>query len=199
MEAEITKQNIAILTKQRNFFLGFSVIVLICCLILSVRVASDNRQVILVPGLSRDMGFSDSGVSVEVLEEMTTMILPLLLDLDHDSIDWKKRKVLDYISTLDPKYMEEIIAYYTNLKDRYKTFELSTRFGVKQYKADSKNLQVMASGLLRSHFGLEGYETQTASYLLSYDWVGGKLLLKEFKLVDEKKLKEEKENNYEEE
>jgi hypothetical protein len=42
------------------------------------------------PGLTQEVWTSDAGVSRSYLEETTAMFLPLLLDLNADSIDWKK-------------------------------------------------------------------------------------------------------------
>ena len=86
--------------------------------------------------------------------------------------------------------MKNIQSYFSDSKEKYKKFTLSTYFSIKSLKVDSKNLQVIAAGILTSRFGDKGFEVTPASYLLSYEWAGRQLRLKEFV-----KVKEDKEIN----
>ena len=65
-------------------------------------------------------------------------------------------------------------------------------------QVDSKNLQVVIEGVLTSTFGKRGFEQNTLKYLLSFDYVGGHLKLKEFTQV-KPKTKEGNDQNKEEE
>jgi len=91
--------------RQRNIFMFLSMVAISVCLILSVKLISSNERVILVPGLNKEVWTSNEGVSSGYLEEVTAMYLPLLLDLDHSSIDWKKEKLLAHVSQTDSSYM----------------------------------------------------------------------------------------------
>ena len=116
------------------------------------------------------------------------MYLPLLLDLDHESIDWKKEKLLAHVSQTDSLYMKSLSEYFARTKEKYKQFSLSTHFAVKKLETDEKELTVKAYGQLISRFGEKGFESIPAIYGLSFDWVGGKLYLQEFvKLNEESK------------
>ncbi len=190
MEINIKKQNIEAIGKQRNLFLGLSLVSILCCLLLGFKISSMEQKIVLVPGINQKMVISETGVSSSYLEEMTTMLLSLLLDLDFDSIDWKRERLFEYVSTNDPAALKNLAAYFAGVKEQYQTFGLSTHFSGKKYKTDSKKMQVIASGVLVSHFGAEGFEKKSVNYRLGFEWIAGKLLLKEFRLLSQEELEE---------
>lgn len=185
----IQKTNIANVAKQRNLFLGISIASVLSCVFLSFKISTMEQTTIIVPGVNQKMSISNVGVSRSYLEEMSAMLLPLLLDLDHDSLDWKRERLFEYVSTSDASYLRDLAAYFAKTKEQYKVFNLSTHFGCKSFRTDTKKLQVIASGILASHFGAEGFKKKTVHYLLSFEWIAGALLLKEFKLLNEEELK----------
>jgi hypothetical protein len=89
-------------------------------------------------------------------------------------------------------------SYFADKEDEHKKFGLSTFFAPKQMQVDSKNLQVVIEGVLTSTFGKRGFEQNTLKYLLSFDYIGGHLKLKEFTQV-KPKTKEGNDQNKEEE
>jgi hypothetical protein len=97
MEINIQKQNIASVAKQRNLFLGLSVASILSCLLLSFKISTMEQVTILTPGINQKMSISENGVSRSYLEEVSTMILPLLLDLDFDSIEWKRERLFENV------------------------------------------------------------------------------------------------------
>lgn len=188
MSEFIRSQNIEMIAKQRNVFIAISIISVICSLLLSIRLVTLDDRIILVPSLNQEVWTSKDGVSSSYLEETTTMYLPLLLDLDSDSIDWKRQHLMSHISQSDPKYIKALTEYFARIKEQYKQFSLSTHFAPKNIETNPKKLIVKVSGQLISRFGERGFESNPASYGLSYEWLGGKLLLKEFvKLENEDK------------
>ena len=190
MDLKIQKQNIEAIGKQRNLFLGLSIAGILSSLFLSFKISTMEQKTILVPGINRQMAISKTGVSRNYLEEMSTMLLSLLLDLDFDSMNWKRERLFEYVSTSDPAYLKNLAAYFAKVKEQYQIFNLSTHFGCKKLKIDSKKMQVIASGILASHFGAEGFEKKIVHYRLNFEWLGGKLLLKEFNLLSEEELEE---------
>ena len=76
--------------------------------------------------------------------------------------------------------MKELTDYFARTKDKYKQFSLSTHFAVKKLETNQKELTVKAYGTLISRFGEKGFESLPAVYGLSFEWIGGKLLLQEF-------------------
>jgi hypothetical protein len=134
----------------------------------------------MVPGLNQEVWTDSKGVSPSYLEEVAAMYIPLLLDLDHTSIDWKKEHLLSHVSQSDIKYMQKLAEYFAATKEKYSKFSLSTHFAIKKLETNSKQLTVKAYGQLISRFGEKGFDSSPAVYGLSFEWLGGKLLLKEF-------------------
>ncbi|PCJ28956.1 MAG: hypothetical protein COA94_03185 [Rickettsiales bacterium] len=190
MNQEIVRLNIETIARQRNVFLLLAMLAISCSLALSVKLVSTHDRVILVPGLNQEVWTSGKGVSSSYLEEVSAMYLPLLLDLDAASIEWKKEHLMPYVSQSDPSYMKNLGEYFARVKARYKKFTLSTHFALKSLESDQVNLTVKASGQLISRFGERGFKTNPAEYMLSFEWVNGRLLLREFAAVS--KEKEEK-------
>lgn len=173
-------ESIETVARQRNLFMFLCIISVSTCLILGIKMLRSEERIILVPGLNQEVWTSQDGVSPSYLEEVTAMYLPLLLDLDHTSIDWKKERLISHVSQSDPVYMQSLVAYFARTKETYKQFLLSTSFAVKKLEIDPKAITVIAHGQLISRFGEKGFESIPAIYRLSFEWVAGRLFLKEF-------------------
>ena len=153
---------------------------LICLLIVSLKLLSTNERTILIPGLNQEAWASDKGVSSSYLEETTVMYLPLLLDLDSTSIDWKRDRIMTYVSNSNELNLKLLTEYFARVKEQYNQFSLSTHFALKKLVTNPEQLKVKAYGQLVSRFGDRGFESEIAAYSLSYEWVAGRLLIKEF-------------------
>ena len=180
MQLNIRNQNIEIVARQRNIFIVLCMLSLICLLIVSLKLLSTNERTILIPGLNQEAWASDKGVSSSYLEETTVMYLPLLLDLDSTSIDWKRDRIMTYVSNSNELNLKLLTEYFARVKEQYNQFSLSTHFALKKLVTDPEKLKVKAYGQLVSRFGDRGFESEIAAYSLSYEWVAGRLLIKEF-------------------
>ena len=187
MEKMVAIGNIEKVAKQRNLFLTLTILLSLTSLGLSVKLLTNNEKIILTPSLSQEVWISETSVSKGYLEETSLMYLGLLLDLNPEIIDYKARVIFKYISQSNPAYMKNIQNYFASSKEKYKKFTLSTYFSIKSLEIDNKKLQVIADGILSSRFGNKGFEVSPASYLLSYEWAGRQLRLKEFVKVKEAK------------
>ena len=190
METKIAIQSLKKISRQRNLFLGLSTILGLSTCALSLRVASIDERIIMVPGIRQTIAVSGAEVSTGYLEEMTALVfLPGLLDLNPKSITYKRDLILKYTAQSSGPYMKAIIEYFASAKERYTKFDLSTHFTVKNMEIDKNNLKVVANGILTSIYGKRGLEIKQASYLLSYEFKSGQLRLKEFtKVIDEEVL-----------
>lgn len=180
MQLNIMNQNIEIVARQRNIFIVLCMLSLICLLIVSLKLLSTHERTILIPGLNQEAWASDKGVSSSYLEETTVMYLPLLLDLDSTSIDWKRDRIMTYVSNSNELNLKLLTEYFARVKEQYNQFSLSTHFALKKLVTNPEQLKVKAYGQLVSRFGDRGFESEIAAYSLSYEWVAGRLLIKEF-------------------
>jgi type IV conjugative transfer system protein TraE len=180
MQLNIRNQNIEIVARQRNIFMVLCMLSLVCLLIVSLKLLSTHERTILIPGLNQEAWASDKGVSSSYLEETTVMYLPLLLDLDSTSIDWKRDRIMTYVSNSNELNLKLLTEYFARVKEQYNQFSLSTHFALKKLVTNPEQLKVKAYGQLVSRFGDRGFESEIAAYSLSYEWVAGRLLIKEF-------------------
>jgi len=192
LEKELAIHNMEYLSRQRNLFLILTLTLSLIGAGLTLKLVTSDERVILVPGLSQEVWTNSGGVSKGYLEETTLMYLPLLLDLSSEVINHKAGLIFKYISQDRPEYMKKIQEYFADAKEKYGKFSLSTYFSVKNLEVDSKGLIVIANGTLSCRYGERGFESMPASYRLSYEWIGGRLRLKEFlKIKSDKEKKQE--------
>ena len=177
--------NISII-RQRNFFAGCTLLAVISNFLLVAKISSTTERIIMVPGITKDLAVEGSVVSQSYLEETALLFASALLDLTADTIDAKKNIILKHASTRSEQSLKSLQSYFAAKEDEHKKFGLSTFFAPKQMQVDAKNLQVVIEGLLTSTFGKRGFEQNTLKYLLSFDYVGGHLKLKEFTQVKPK-------------
>lgn len=188
MQLNVMGQNIETVARQRNIFLLLSVLALICLFLVSLKLLTVSEKTILVPGLHQEVWTSDKKVSTSYLEEVAVMYLPLLLDLDTTSMDWKRDRILMHVSTSDISLLKKLQTYFAKAKEDYKHFSLSTHFALERLETDSEMLTVRAHGQLVSRFGNRGFESEPKIYELSFEWLAGRLLLKEFEIITKEDL-----------
>ena len=197
VKTEDRLQNTSIM-RQRNFFAGCTLLAVIANFLLVVKISSTTERIIMVPGITKDLAVEGSVVSQSYLEETALLFVSALLDLTADTISLKKNIILKHASAGSEQSLKSLQSYFADKEDEHKKFGLSTFFAPKQMQVDSKNLQVVIEGVLTSTFGKRGFGQNTLKYLLSFDYVGGHLKLKEFTQV-KPKTKEGNDQNKEEE
>ena len=181
MEVNIASSEVRRISRQKALFLGLTISLAAAILLLAFKIAITDQRIIMVPGINQNMTVSEETVSRGYLEEMSALVfLPGLLDLNAKTINYKRDLILKYTSQSDRSYMKAVIEYFADSKDRYTKFNLSTHFTPKNMEIDTKNLSVKVNGILTSLYGKRGIETTLISYLISYEWIGGQLRLKEF-------------------
>ena len=185
IKAEDRLQNINII-RQRNFFAGCTLLLVIANFLSAVKIAGTAERIIMVPGITKDLAVEGEVVSQSYLEETSLLFASALLDLTADTIDAKKNIILKHASTRSGQSLKSLQAYFAGKEEEHKKFGLSTFFSPKQIHVDSKNLRVVIEGLLTSTFGKRGFEQNNVKYLLSFDYVGGHLKLKEFSQIKTK-------------
>lgn len=178
-------QNTAIM-RQRNFFAGIMALAVIANFLLVIKLSSASEKIIMVPGITRDLAVEGSKVSQSYLEETALLFASHLLDLTADTIAFKKNVILKHASNRSDKSLKSLQDYFAAKEEEHKKFGLSTFFSLKEMQVDTKNLQVLMEGMLTSTFGKRGFEQETVKYLLSFDYTGGHLKLREFAKVEPK-------------
>ena len=168
------------LTRQRNFFAGLSGLAVLSAFLAVGKLALVEEKIIMVPGISREMIIEGEKVSRSYLEESAVLYASCLLDLTADTISAKRDMVLKHASLRSKKNIEALQQYFAIKEEEHKKFGLMTFFAPKKLQVDTKTLQVIIEGRLTSTFGKKGIEEENVKYLMSFDFVGGLLKIKEF-------------------
>lgn len=168
------------LTRQRNFFAGLSGLAVISCFLAVGKLALVEEKIIMVPGISREMIIEGGKVSQSYLEESALLFASCLLDLTTDTIPAKRDMILKHASTRSKNNMEALQEYFAVKEKEHKKFGLMTFFAPKKLQVDTKTLKVVVEGTLTSTFGKKGIEAEEVKYLMSFDFVGGFLKIREF-------------------
>ena len=179
------------LTRQRNFFAGLSGLAVIANFLLVGKLAVIEEKIIMIPGIAREMIIEGAQVSQSYLEESALLFASCLLDLTADTVPAKRDMILKHASGRSKKNIETLQSYFAVKEEEHKKFGLMTFFAPKKLQVDTKNLQVVVEGTLTSTFGKKGIEQEEVKYLMSFDFVGGLLKIKEFSRL----LPENKERN----
>jgi len=183
MELKVAAVNLGKVTRQRNLFLCLVVLFGLSNLMLSFKLSTAKERIIMVPGIRAEMSITGNNVSESYLEESALLFLSCLLDLTPDIIEHKRDLVLKYTSHSDSKWITGIKEYFNSAIEQHRKFKLSTYFTPKNMSIDTKNMQVVAHGILNSSFGKEGYDSKQMQYLLEFELVGSHLKLKQFRAV----------------
>lgn len=202
MQEKILSDQAKVITKQRGLFLILTLMLSFICCGLTLKLITTRDKTILVPGLAQEVWLWQGKVSESYIEEVSLMYLSMLLDLNKDVVGYKEALISKYISHSSTKYMKEIRQYFSQAKEQYKKFGLSTYFSVKSLKVNSSDNSVIAKGVLTTKFGDHGIDVKEASYFLSFDLAGSMLRLKEFHHIESEEelkkkeavLKEEEKN-----
>ncbi len=183
MEKKVIIASIDRVSRQRNLFMGLTLVLAGSLLLISIRLSTFDQKIVLVPGLVTEMSLSGNHVSSSYLEQMTLIFLSQLLDISSNDIKHKRDLVLKYTSHSSEAYSKQINEYFANAENEYQRFDLATHFTVKNMKLDPEKLEVLASGILTSWYGKNGYESMEVTYRINFEYKGGYLRLKEFGLL----------------
>lgn len=171
------------IVKQRNLFLTLTILLSITSVALSTKIVTQEERIIMVPPLTSDVVISNKKVSSSYLEQMSMVFLNALLDLSSVDVLHKRDMILKYTSNSEESFAKKINEYFADALEKYKNFDLVTYFTVKNMEINEATGEVIAHGTLTSRYGKHGFESNPASYKLSFEFSGGYLRLKEFEAV----------------
>lgn len=184
MQEKILSNNLESFRKQRGLFLVLTIMLSFICCGLTLKLTTTRDKTILVPGLAQEVWLGQGRVSESYMQELSLMYLSMLLDLNKDVIGYKEALISKYISHSSTRYMKGIRQYFSQVKEQYKQFDLSTYFAVKSLEVNASDNSVIAKGVLTTKFGNHGIDMKEVSYRLSYELAGSILRLKEFHHIE---------------
>lgn len=177
MDTRVVASNMVKLIKQRNACLMLFLVMLSFNGLLTLKLVTSDEKTILVPSLQKALVVSGNKVDESYVEEMSLFYLNYLLNVTTSDLKYKRDLILKYTTSSS---LAKFIEYFQNIEAEYSKFDLATSFTVKNFEIDTKNLEVIATGLLSARYGKSGYETREVKYRLKLEYVGRVLKLKEF-------------------
>jgi conjugal transfer pilus assembly protein TraE len=170
--------------RRRNVTLGAAVSGLTLALLVALgtilKIAGSERTVIVPPRIEQGFWITSAQGSKDYLNQMGAYFAYLILDVDADTIEWKKSALLDWISPAQHGLMktrQDLEAA------RLRRNNAATYFRPQQLVPDEARQSVVVMGRLRTT--INGVETsnEVKSYLVELDFTGGRAHLKTFKEV----------------
>jgi conjugal transfer pilus assembly protein TraE len=173
----VNEQNQA-LYKQRNILLGISSLLLISNLLFGIIGISKNDKTIIIPALKDVVSITGKdGFSDSYIEQMTLFYIEMLLDLTPDNLDYKSQILLKHV---DSKSYHSFTEHYKEESQKYKKYNLATKFDITGLKILKNGEEVEVTGILSSSFGKGSESQKSVTYVIGYGKSHGRLLVKTF-------------------
>lgn len=172
--------------RKRNRGLGVAVSGLIAallgCLVIILNLIGTQRTIVVPPSIDKTFWVTKDHASREYLEQMGSFVAWLILDVTPASIDWKKDILLNYVA---PDQHGAMKSRQEIESDRLKRINASTFFLPQQLVANEADQTVVVRGRLRTQVNGQDTATETKSYLVEFQYAGGRIHLKTFKEISQ--------------
>lgn len=183
MRFSIERSQLEKLFAQRNGYMMLALGSMLLCLmqILIMFFLIGREKIILVPpSIEKSFWVTASHVSPEYLSEMTTFFANLRLNITPESAGVQREGLLRYV---DPVYYNTLKTQLVQEADRVTDQHISVAFFPVNVKVDSKHFKAIIEGDLKSYVGEATLPTKRVSYLVTYRYDAGRLLVKSFEEV----------------
>ena len=166
--------------KQRNLLLLVVVGLVVLAGILMGLIASKDREVVLMPVLSRPMTISSSGVTTEYLEAVTRDTAYLILNRSPSGLDYWMDNVLKIVA---PDAYGPIKAQLVKIVTEQSNTDIAQSFLPTRMTVDPKNLTSEVTGDLRTFVGDQTISNEKKTYVFAWSYSGVSLSLIRFSAV----------------
>lgn len=153
---------------------------LLLCLVAIVKLIGTERTVVVPPTLNKSFWVTTSKASASYLEQMGIYVAWLILDVSPSTIDWKKDELLTWVAPEQHgafKVQQEVEA------ERLKRMNATTYLQPLQFVPDETTQSVVVRGRLKTQVNGQETSTDTKSYLVQFDYEGGRIHLQGFKEI----------------
>lgn len=180
MRFSIERSQIEKLFAQRNGYMMLALGCLLICLlqILVMFFLIGREKIILIPpNVEKSFWVSAHHVSPEYLSEMTTFFANMRLNITPESAGIQRETILRYT---DPVYYNTLKTRLVQEADRVTEQHIIMAFFPVNVKVDSKHFKTIIEGDIKSFVGETPLPTRRVSYLVTYRYDSGRLLVKSF-------------------
>lgn len=183
MLANISHSQSQSLLKQRNALLLSTLALLVVTLWLTYTATSKDREVLLVPTMSRPLAINSSNVTSEYLEMTTRDVATMALNRSPASLDYWMDQVLKVVH---PAAYGRVKADLLKLINEQRGSDISQAFTISGMKIYPKSLTSDVSGTLTTFVGNQVVSSEPKTFRFIWSYSGLSLSLVRFGLVEPK-------------
>lgn len=180
MLADISHSQSQSLMKQRNALLLSTLVLLVVTVWLTYAATSKDREVLLIPTISRPLAISSSSVTSEYLEMTTRDVATMALNRSPASLDYWMEQVLKVVH---PTAYGRVKADLLKLVDEQRGSDVSQAFTISGMKIYPKSLTSDVSGTLTTFVGNQVVSSEPKTFRFIWSYSGLSLSLVRFGLI----------------
>lgn len=184
MRFSIERSQIDKLFAQRNGYIMLAMGSMLLCLIQLIIIfllSSREKTILVPPAIGKSFWVSAQQVSPEYLSEMTTFFASLRLNITPESASQQRETLLRYT---DPVYHNTLKTQLVQEADHINEQHIAMAFFPVNVKVDSQHFKAIIVGDLKSFAGESALPVRRVSYLVTYRYDAGRLLVKSFEEVN---------------
>lgn len=176
------------LLRQRNLFALSSAGLGLALVIAAGLAATRDREVVLVPTLSKALTISKSGISADYLELVTRDAALMLLNRSPESLDYWMAQILELAA---PAHHGELKAELVRIVEEQRGSDVTQAFVIKELNVDPDRQMSEVSGTLKTFVGAQVIASDERKFRFKWTYQGLRLGLAGFaQLATEETLKE---------
>lgn len=183
MKFSIQRSQLEKIFAQRNGYMVLALGSLLICILqaLTMFFLIGREKVILIPpSIEKSFWVSAQHVSPEYLSEMTTFFANLRLNITAESANQQRDTILRYT---DPSYYNVLKSKLVQEADHVNEQHISVAFFPVNVKVNTQHFKAIIEGDLKSYVGDTSLPAKRVSYLVTYRYDYGRLLIKSFEEV----------------
>ena len=170
---------------QRNILIGAAALLCSSNIILALIISSQERMVVLVPTLDRELSVGNHFVSNEYLKLRAEQVLYLLFSMRTENANYVTQQLLKQVSPLNEQdFKTQIEALGEDIKSRGYRYWFTD---IQRFEIDNTNLKVKVSGYLETYLADKQIDKKLKQYQLSFKNMAGLVQLETFSEVKNEK------------
>ncbi len=182
MKFNLAKKRLTNFEHQRNMLLGFSSVLLLIMLVMSLCLFfKSERVIILPPEVRREFWSEGNRFSPEYLEEMAIYFVHLSFDVNQTTLPYNTEILSRYASTQAASYLRS--KYEKDIK-KLKKNNASTTFEVQEVVVYPERNVVQVSGLMNKYVGAHKIKDSKDIYEVHFEIHRGRLFFKKMKQIE---------------
>lgn len=165
------------LLRQRNLFALTSAGLGLALVVAASLAATRDREVVLVPTLSKALTISKSGINADYLELVTRDAALMLLNRSPESLDYWMAQILELAA---PAHHGELKAELVRIVEEQRGSDVAQAFVIKKLNVDPDRQTSEVSGTLKTFVGAQVIASDERKFRFTWTYQGVRLGLAGF-------------------